>query len=312
MLQGITHKSKKFKKGLWGIRQRLLYSKVQTMKTAAFIKRSTFGFVLAFCAFAIPSSAQHYIGLYANGAAPMNQLNDSGYRNGAGFSVEYLSPSLFSQTPSAFEFRLGAGIEFLHHGNSKKVKDLVFNTPNNDKGSVKLQNLMFGFYVAPKFIFNTGNFSPYFDVMANFRVFNTYQINRFNKEVQGYERESSSPIIQNGVAHYGGSVGLLYRLHSTICFDARVSYTTGTAIKFADLGSITKDPAFESNVSYRTVKSPVSDVLVFRLGILFTITPNSQQTYDNDSRPLNLTPNTPNRRPAEVKPMPKPTPPVNH
>lgn len=267
------------------------------------------GLVIAFCALAIPSSAQHYIGLYANGAAPMNQLNDSGFRNGAGFSVEYLSPSLFSQAPSAFEFRLGAGIEFLHHGNSKKIKDLVFNTPNNDKGSVKLQNLMFGFYVAPKFIFNTGKFSPYFDVMANFRVFNTYQINRFNKEVQGYERESSSPVIQNGVAHYGGSVGLMYRLHNNICFDARVSYTTGTAIKFADLGSIAKDPAFESNVSYHTVKSPVSNMLVFRLGILFTITPKSQQTYDNDNRSIDLTPNTPARKPAEVKPVPKPVPP---
>lgn len=283
------------------------------MKTFLFIKRSALGFVIAFCAFAIPSSAQHYIGFYANGAAPMNQLNDSGYRGGVGFSVEYLSPSLLPQTTDAFEFRLGAGIEFLHHGNSKKIKDLVFNTPNNDLGSVKLENLMFGFYVAPKFIYNTGKFSPYFDVMANLRVFNTYQINRFNNEVKGYERESSSPIIQNGVAHFGGSLGLMYRLHSNICFDARVSYTTGAAIKFSDLGSIAKDPAYESNISYRTVKSPVSNVLVFRLGILFSIPPKDQKCYDNNNnRSIDLTPATPKRKPAEVKPTPKPAPPVNY
>lgn len=280
------------------------------MKTVLYITK-TLTVVLAFCATVLTAKAQHYIGLYANGASPLTQLSDSGYRNGWGFSVEYLSPSLFSQNPTAFEFRVGAGVEFLHHGTSNKVKDLVFNTPNNDKGSVKLQNQMFGFYVAPKFIFNVGNFSPYFDVMANFRVFNTYQVNKFDKEVQGYERKSSSPVIQNGVAHYGGSLGIIYRLHNNIAFDARVSYTTGAAIKFADLGSIAKDPAYESNVTYRKVNAQASNVLVFRLGILFTITPKSQQTYDDD-RSIDLTPNTPSRRPAEVKPVPKPAPPVNY
>ncbi|KAB2917703.1 MAG: hypothetical protein F9K23_04785 [Bacteroidetes bacterium] len=275
-------------------------------------------YMLAFLMLGIVSfaGAQHHIGFYLNGATPFNQLNDSGYRNGIGFSAEYLSPSLFApNTRSPFEVRVGAGIEFFHHGSSKKVEDLVFNTPNNDLGSSKLQNQMFGFFVAPKFIFNVGRFSPYVDVFANARIFNSYQVNRFNKEVQGYERTSNKPVVQNAAAHYGGSVGLIYNLGSRIAFDARVSYSTGSAINFVDLKSPAKDPDLASGITYRTVRTPVSDMLTYRIGILIKLdnVQRSQSThYTPNNNRINLTPNTPAPRPAEVKPVPKPTPPVNH
>lgn len=263
------------------------------------------------------TTAQHHIGFYLNGASPYNQLKDSGYRHGIGFSVEYLSPSLFApNVRKPFEVRIGAGIEFFHHGSSKKVENLVFNTPNNDLGSSKLQNQMFGFYVAPKFIFNVGRVSPYFDVFANARIFNTYQVNRFNREVQGYERTSNKPVVQNGAAHYGGSLGLIYNLGSRFAFDARVSYSTGSAINFVDLNSPARDPDLASGIVYRTINTPVSDLLTYRIGILIKldctrICRNNNPTPSNDFR-MDYTPRTPAPKPAEVKPVPKPTPPVNY
>lgn len=274
------------------------------MKTYSFIRFTVLLIVLGISALALPLSAQHYIGLYANGTKPLNSFADSGYRNGGGFSVEYLSPSLLSKHSTAFEIRIGAGIEFSHHGGSNKVKDLVFNTPNNDKGSVKLQNQMFGFYVAPKFIFNVGDFSPYFDITANYRVFNTYQANRFNEEVHGYERKSSTPVIQNGIAHYGGSLGLMYRLSNAVCFDARVTYTTGSAINFADLGTLDRAAASNNSVTYKTITSPVSDVLVFRLGVLFTLNFNKMCSWDTDNNSNNFSPSSPSKKPAELRPPP--------
>jgi hypothetical protein len=270
--------------------------------------------ILAFAGFAAPASAQHYIGLYLNGANPMHQLNDSGYRNGIGFSMEYLSPSLFSAlAKKPFEVRIGAGIEFFHHGSSNKIENVVFSTPNNDLGSVKLQNQMFGFYVAPKFIFNVGRFSPYFDVFVNARILNSYQVNRFNKEVQGYERSSSKPVLQNAAAHYGGSVGLIYNLGKAVAFDFRVSYSTGSAINFVNLGTAAKDPDFANNIKYSTTQSPVSDMLTYRIGILFKLPKiTNTNTTTNRNNYINTTPSRPTPRPAEVKPIPLPPAPINY
>jgi hypothetical protein len=260
---------------------------------------SKFKAILVVLAFLISSAsmvAQHFVGFYANYTTPLKQFNDSGYRNGVGFSVEYLSPSIFGNATGPFETRVSAGFEFSHHGSSKKVKDLVFNTPNNDKGSVKIQNLIFGFYVAPRFLFNIGDFSPYVDVIANYRIFNTYQVNRFNNEVPGYERESSTPVIQNGVAHYGGSLGFMYYISKSVCLDARVTYTQGKAVQFANLNSLEKDPNIENSTTYKKVYSPVSDALTFRLGALFTLSPNEdRRSYKSSSI-------SPGKKPAQLKP----------
>lgn len=291
---------------------------IETMKTTQLYTMKKYYFISLFIlGLGSAATAQHHIGFYLNGASPYNQLKDSGYRHGIGFSFEYLSPSLFApKTRSPFEVRIGAGIEFFHHGSSKKVENLVFNTPNNDLGSSKLQNQLFGFYVAPKFIFNIGRVSPYVDVFANARIFNSYQVNRFNREVQGYERTTSKPVVQNTAAHYGGSLGIIYNLGSRFAFDARVSYSTGSAINFVDLNSPTRDPDMASGIVYRKINTPVSDMLTYRIGVLIKIdcTHTSRphnQTPRHENR-IDYTPSTPTPKPAEVKPMPKPTPPVNH
>lgn len=272
--------------------------------------------------------AQAHLNFYANGTWPMDGFKDSGYRKGYGFSIEYLSRSIIKTRRDWFQIRLGLGVEYSHHGNSQRITDLVFNTPNNDLGSVRINNQHTALYFAPKFIFNTGKISPYFDVFGASRTFTSHQINRFNKEVEGYERQSDKRILRNGRAHYGASVGLLYNLGSSVVFDARVSYSTGAGIKYIDLNSVTRDPNYESNVGYRVAKTNVSNVLVFRLGIMIrlsrpkttrssggssTPTNNKVNTNNNPPKttptPANPKPSTPPKKPAEVKPVPKPTPP---
>ncbi|HYG16788.1 MAG TPA: hypothetical protein VEC12_13610 [Bacteroidia bacterium] len=274
----------------------------------------TFPLALLFTALAFKAGAQHSLGIYLNGSTAQNQLRDSGYRDGVGFSVEYLSPSLLS-LGKRFEVRVGAGFEFLHYGTSRRVENLVMGTPNNDLGSVKLQNQMVGFYVAPKFIFNTGNFSPYFDVFAAIRGFNSYQVTRLNQEVEGYERNSSKSVLENGVGQWGGSLGLLYHLNSNISFDARVSYSTGGTIKFTDLNSVMRNPDMQSDVKYRNITSPVSDLLVFRIGVLFRLKKCTDCTTRYTPEPENniiITPSRPAPKPVDVRPVPKPAPPVNY
>lgn len=272
-----------------------------------------FSIVIIFILTAMPATAQHYFGLYLNGSTPLNELKDSAYRNGIGFSMEYLSPTLIKA--GNFEARVGAGIDFLHFGRSKKVEDLVFNTPNNDKGYSRLENYSFDIQIAPKFIYNAGKISPYIDLFTGIRGFYSTQTNTFNKQVQGYEKSSSNTLLQNAVVHSGGSVGLIYNLTSSVAFDLRFSYSTGAGIKFTDLGSARKDPAYESNILYRntnTVKN--SDLFIFRIGVLFKLERNENQitnSYENNYRYNYNVPQQP-KKPAEVKPVPKPAPPVNY
>lgn len=265
--------------------------------------------------------AQSYLNVYLNGSCPMDEFKDSGYKDGVGFSIEYLSPSLIKTKNDWFQIRLGFGLEYFYQGGSKKVTDLVFNTPNNDLGSVHVNNQMSAVYFAPKFIFNTGRISPYFDVFGASRSFTTHQVNRFNKEVDGYERETTKRLLRNGRAHYGASLGLIYNLGSRFAFDARVSYSTGNGIKFIGLNSVKRDDNYESNVAYNVVKTPVSNVLVFRIGVMFRLkrcencprsSSNGSSTRPNSNRnTVTPTPKaaTPPKKPAEVKPVPKPVPP---
>ncbi len=265
--------------------------------------------------------AQSYLNVYLNGSCPMDELKDSAYKDGVGFSIEYLSPSLIKTKNNWFQIRLGFGLEYFYQGGSKKVTDLVFNTPNNDLGSVHINNQMTGLYFAPKFIFNTGRLSPYFDVFAASRSFTTHQVNRFNKEVDGYERETTKRLLLNGRAHYGASLGVIYNLGSRFSFDARVSYSMGDGIKFINLKSVERDPTYESNIGYHVVKAPVSNVLIFRIGVMFRLkrcencprsTSSGSSTRPNSNRnTVTPTPKaaTPPKKPAELKPVPKPVPP---
>ena len=277
--------------------------------------------VLSFIAIgATGLKAQSYVNMYLNGSCPLDGLKDSAYKDGVGFSIEYLSPSLIKTKNDWFQIRLGFGMEYFYQGGSKKVKDLVFNTPNNDLGSVHINNQMTGLYFAPKFIFKTGRLSPYFDVFAASRTFITSQVNRFNKEVDGYERETTKHLLLNGRAHYGASLGVIYNLGSRFAFDARVSYSTGEGIKFINLNSVNRNPNYESNVGYRVVKAPVSNMLIFRIGVMFRLKrcencPRSTSSENTSSPSINrhntVTPKaaTPPKKPAEVKPIPKPVPP---
>lgn len=242
----------------------------------------------------------------------MDGLKDSNYREGVGFSIEFLSGSVYKTRNNLFEIRLGLGFEFLHYGSSDRVNDLVFDTPNNDLGSVRIRNRMTAFYFAPKFIFNTGRVSPYFDVFGASRSFYTNQLNRFNENVEGFERQSTSLLLRNSRAHYGGSLGVIYNLGSSVVFDARVSYSTGAGIKFIAENSLERDPNFDSNIRYRVVNAPVSNILVFRLGVMLQIKkckdcPKRSRTRRN--RNIRNSPSRPKKKPAKVKPVPKPSEP---
>lgn len=271
------------------------------------------------------TNAQPYLNFYFNGSCPMDALKDSGYKHGLGFSIEFLSADLIKSKANRIELRLGMGFEFLHYRSSKPVKDLVFNTPDNDLGSVKFNNQMGGFYIGPKFIVNMGKISPYIDVFAATRTFSSHQVNTFNKEVPGYDRNTDYRLAWYRRPHYGASLGLMYNLGKSAVFDLRVSYSMGGDMKFIDLNSPERHPDYESNIKYRYIHSPVSNILIYRVGIMLRLgrckdcprrssTPGQRSVSTPAPTPAPTSKpkptSTPKKKPAELKPVPKqPEPP---
>ncbi|HYG16786.1 MAG TPA: hypothetical protein VEC12_13600 [Bacteroidia bacterium] len=216
-------------------------------------------------------SAQSSISFYANGALPKSQFQSSGYRNGYGMSMEYLTPAVFKSRQNIFNIRIGAGMEYFGHGKSNEVKDLVMNTPNNDKGSVYFRNEMTAFYLGPKIVFfPKGRVSPYLDIFGAIRNFNTTQTIAFNEQVEGYQQSSTTDVFKNSIGHYGASAGLLYNVSNHVSIDLRVSYSKGPSINFADLSTVKRHPEYQSNFTYDTRRF-VSDVLILRVGVMFNI-----------------------------------------
>jgi hypothetical protein len=221
-----------------------------------------------------PMVAQHYLGIYFGGSSPTGQLKDSGFSNGFGYAVEYLSPSLFSGSvlKKPFEIKIGAGFERFVQGNSKKIDDVVMGTPNNDLGSVKFQNRMFGIYVAPKFIINFDRFSPYADLFIGALTYRSYQVSTLNNTVKDYKRVSSKGVLGNDFKlHTGVSIGCMYNLSKTVVFDARVSYTKSGAVEFANFNTITRDPNYNTFVYCRAIDSPSANMVTYRVGILYKL-----------------------------------------
>ena len=259
--------------------------------------------------FNTPSINAQFFSFYLNGSIPQKQLASSGYHYGIGGSAEYLSSEVFFSNKIPFEIRIGGGAEYFYNGYSKVVKDVVFDTPNNDLGSVKFQNQMWGIYTGPKFIYSIGKFSPYVDIFGAYRVFSTIQENTFDNVVEGYEKQSSKIIFHNSRFHYGSSLGLLYNLNNSVAFDLRFSYSAGQNIDFADLKTPQKDTDFESNITYKVKNSQVSDIFIFRIGILFEINKKkfSREDYNPDTYDDSYNYDfSPEGNPAEVKPIPKP------
>lgn len=285
------------------------------------------------------------LGFYLNGSRPLNEFKDSNYRNGLGFSIEYLSRPLFKTRANWFEVRLGLGWEYFYQG-GKKADSLIFNTPNEDQGFVEIKNEMQSLYIGPKFVFNLGRISPYVDVFGAMRTFTSWQKNEFYNNVEGYEKYSNKRLMKTALGHAGASVGFLYNLSRTAVFDFRVSYTHGGAVSYVNLPTVGKDPDFANNIKYQSIKSPVSDMLIFRVGINLRFhklpdknppatsaptpastvpasttpqqpaytppaqqpKPRSQQNPEPAVKPAPTPPPAPPKKPAEVKPIPKPAP----
>ncbi len=233
------------------------------------------------------------IGFYFNASSPQKSLQNLGYKNGLGFSFEYLSNQLIKK--ESFSLRLSIGLDAQWHGH-KNIDSIIFNTSNNDKGYSRFENLCSGLFLGPKFTFNYGLWEPYFELNLALRQFITNQINTFYKAPIDYQKSTSTLILSNNTNHYGLGFGTLYHITGNILFDMRVSYSNGTKTDFVNLNSVSLAKNGVENFDYKIMKANTSDLLFYRIGFIFHLQKNkndSPNTFFNSS-PTNVKKPVPN------------------
>ena len=251
--------------------------------------------------FLVTSLNSQNLGLYFTGSCPQKSLQNLGYKNGLGFSLEYLSNQLIKK--ESFCLRLSIGFDAQWHGH-KNIDSITFNTPNNDKGYSRFENSCVGLFLGPKFTFNYGLWEPYFELNLAFRQFMTNQISTFYKEPIDYQKSTSTSILSNNTNHYGLGLGSLYHITDNILFDMRVSYSFGTKTDFVSLNSVSLGKNGVDSYDYKIMKANASDLLFYRIGFIFHLKKNknvSSNTFDYSS-PIERT----NSQNTRKKPVPNP------
>lgn len=232
--------------------------------------------ITAVCAVSTASMGQAYTGFYLIGSTPLNEFRDNRYRDGIGFSWEFMSNDLLRNSAKGVDFRLGGGLDFLSCNSVKN--SVLLNTPNADPGSLRVKNTHVGLVGIARFTFAPEQqFSPYIDLFAGGRSFSSYQLIKSDKEIPEFEKESRKSIVEKGAFHYGVSGGVLYNVNDWLSVDARLSYSVGGVASFVPLHTVRKDG---NEVKYDT-RASKTDMLIFRLGVIFRL--HDLQRTDNDS-----------------------------
>lgn len=264
-------------------------------------------FILAILGYA-SLGAQPIIGFHLLGSQPLNQFKTQNYREGIGFDFEFFSGNLIAKNDETAKigFRVGGLIEFQAAGRERfKV---TLNTPNNDRGTLRVANNHFGLLLAGRLsAFDNERVTPYLDGFIGPRIFSTEEIIDADRRIRGYENETRRNIIDRGALHRGLAVGLLFNINSDVSIDARFSYSKGDAARWTDLDNTRKS----GNEMVYAFKNSATDLYLFRLGVVFKIRDwqNSSSRSSNEVRPdsrFYIPWQSRPAKPLELKPNPKP------
>lgn len=261
------------------------------------------------------TGGQWSFGLY--NACPQNEFKDSGYSDGFGWNLSYVSKhySLSDQ----MRFQWGSRMDFAGM-DSKEFGEVPLNVPVADDGILRVKNSMFGWFGIGRFSYPVNRFTPYCDALIGFRTFNTQQQLTAKNPSYNPDYESVSYVDQvvfTSRFSYGGSLGVLFKLNRTFSLESSVTYTWGNRGAIMPLDDIYRDGDI---LRYPHTFSH-TDMLLIQGGIniqLFkyerTSTGSSGSSYDSGGRRESSSPppsdsgssDPPPKNPLQVKPPSKP------
>ncbi|GAB4411153.1 MAG: hypothetical protein OHK0039_16060 [Bacteroidia bacterium] len=205
-------------------------------------------------------AAQPEMGMSFLYTRPLDVLADAGYRPGAGFAMELLSPRLHRQHP--VNLQLGVSTDFSIAGN--ETFDLE-HPDYTDPVELGISNHVFGMHGISRLI--TTDRLPvqlYGDFLLGGRMF--YSSEYLDTEPDNDDNcVETTNIARRATLSYGAAGGLRWRLGPNASIDLRATYLTGNEAPFVDMA--TTRVAEPGIVTYDMARATRSNVLQFQAGI---------------------------------------------
>lgn len=266
-------------------------------------KYTTMAFILLFCAVQAQDDMRGSLGFGAFKACPQNGLQDSGYDDGWGFKMTYLSRNI--PVTKLWNLQLGARMDFsaMDH---RDFDPVVLNTPTEDMGDLKVKNSMFGMFAVGRLSYNMNKFQPFVEGLVGFRDFSTSQLITAQNPSLNPEYEATSyfdNVVSTSRFHYGGSIGIAYYLSKHVILESSVTYTEGGVGAIMPLSDIYQ----QGQVLRYPHTFSETDMLLINAGIRFQFYKVKRST---STRTRSTAPSTtPRRDPVERDSSPPPPPP---
>jgi hypothetical protein len=227
-------------------------------------------FTLLLCAgTATAASAQVRMGLYGLADFPLNDFHNTGYYNGGGFGMSFMSGALNTTTANPnplVKLHVGGNFDFNSFG-SKHYDNIILNGGDNRKAMVDVSDNSIGLNLAARLIFTDYKFRPYFEGFAGLRTFGTDETISPVVTSPDYENQTSNDIITRGTFAYGLSAGMLWKLKDGLDLETGVIYSRGT---FANYQLMDKIQQVGNEIHYGFDGSN-TNLFQVKLGLVFRL-----------------------------------------
>ncbi|MGB0851281.1 MAG: hypothetical protein ACPGTP_08530, partial [Bacteroidia bacterium] len=210
------------------------------------------------------------LGISTHLACPQNEIKDIKYDEGLGIGFSYLSRKY--PYKSKLNFQMGAYMDFSNM-QSKKFEDIELADPGIvGLSTIKVSNKMFGLFALGRINFGINQkATPYLNLLVGQRSFNTLQnlsLDQPGDNPEYITDTTTNKIVYTQRFHYGGGIGLNYKINNNISLDAGVTYTIGETGAILPLVNVNR--LHDGNeIDYNNYKSVRTDILLINVGIQF-------------------------------------------
>ena len=234
--------------------------------------------------FAQKKVSQGSIGLGLHLACPQSELGDIDYDDGIGLNISYLSRNFPYKSP--VNFQLGARMDFAHM-QTRRFESIILAQDDGPliigDANIEARNRMYGLFAEGRINFadEFQKVSPYLSLLAGHRNYTTYQVLSLNQPNYNPEREAASVterVVHTNRFHYGGTVGIIYKLNNSISLESSITYTFGHEGAALPLKDIVRENG-SNEVKYNNYQTVKTDILLINAGIRF----NLSKTYNHSS-----------------------------
>ncbi len=248
-------------------------------------------------------------GIGFNAACPQSELKDAKYDDGFEMNLTWLSRKF----PYQSDINLQLGVRMDFGGMKSKEFEVELNTPVPDVGTMQISNSTFSFMGVGRINFGYDKkLTPYIDLYVGQRNYNTSSYLTANNPNLNPEYETTASqrrVVFTDRFHYGGGIGVNYKIGQNVALETSIAYTFGGAGAVMPLVDVTQ-AAGGNEIKYTYSENIKTDILLINAGFQFQLWKRYRTNTPSSSSPNNTPSNTRYKDPAPSTTTPRTSDPV--